>query len=807
MTRVRLLLPALFVLFLLTLTSFGAEAPRGPSAGAYERLPLAFEPNQGQAPAGARFLARGGGYTIVLRDGGAELLLGTSKERAAAIRLELLGARPASAATAEPLETRVNYLKGKDARRWVTGVPTFGRVRFAEVYRATDLVYYGNQGRLEYDFVVRPGGDAGAIGIAVAGAKPRVRRDGSLALAAEGREVVWQKPVAYQERGGKRVAVAARYRLAGNRVRFELGRYDRRRALVIDPVLAYSTFFGGTGTEEARGIAVDAAGAAYVTGMTRSADMPTSGGAFDRSCGSDGTCDNFDGPLADAFVMKLKADGSGVFWATYLGGNDFDIGNGIAVDSSGHAYVAGETFSSDFPGTLLGAGNPAAGLAFAVKLHADGSGLDYGVLFGGANSSNGTAATGVKVDAAFQAYLTGVTDASDFPVTAGAFQTTYGGAPSGTGGDAFVAELNAAGTAFVYATYLGGNMRDTAEDLAIDGSGNVYVTGWTSSADFPTSAGAYRTTMPSAPSGFDPTTTFVTKVNAGGASLGYSTYLGGTNFWDIGYGIAVANGNAYVTGIAQSSDFPTTTGAIQRTLRGIADAFVTKLNTTGTGLVYSTLLGGTDGERGTGIAVNASGIAYVTGVTSSNDFPVNLYAFQQVMRDTFTRQDVFVTQLNATGTAFAFSSYLGGSGIDNDQNKARVALLGSNIFVSGSTTSPDFPTTVGAAMGSFAGGVDAFVTRIKPVCALKTTTPSLTICAPANNATTHQPTEIIAGTRDSRPVKLIQVYVDGKKAYEARLATLDVKLWLATGAHRVTVQAIDTTNVVFKSTVNINVTP
>ena len=786
-----------------------AVSPDQPAVAAdLAKLPLAFESNRGQAPADADFLARGAGYTILLRATGADLVL-RARDRAEVIHLNLLNGSETHAAPSAPLATKVNYLRGNDPKRWVTNLPTYEQVRFAGVYPATNLVYYGNQGKLEYDFNVAPGGDPGRIGFDVSGVDHvRLLANGDLSLEAKGGSVVWHKPVAYQLADGKRVPVAAHYRVAGKRVSFRVGPYDRDRVLVIDPALAYSTFFGGSADDTAMAVAVDTAGSAYVAGMTKSTNMPTTPGAFDTTCGSDGNCNNFDGALADGFVFKLDSTGTRLVYATYVGGNDFDEITSIAVDKNGNAYLGGETFSNDFFADFhLGAGQASRsyGVAFVLELRADGAGPIYGTTIGGANGSNGQAVTGIKVDGSGNAYITGITDASDFPTTAGAFQTTYGGAPSGTGGDAFVGELKSDGSALVWSSYLGGNMRDSAEDLALDSTGNVYVTGWTSSANFPVTAGAFQATLPSnPPSGFDPTSAFVTKVSAGGASLAYSTYLGGTKFVDEAYGIAVANGNAYVTGTAQSSNFPTTTGAIKRTLQGLSDSFVTKLNTTGTALVYSTLLGGTSDERGSGIAVNSSGIAYATGVTYSSDFPVNSNGFQQVYGG---NEDVYVTQLNASGTGFAFSSFLGGSNFEEDQDRPRITLLGSSAFVVGSTASSDFPITPDAPQKTLAGSTDAFAARVVPLCAVNQTNLTVTLCKPAAGATVTSPVEIMAGTWDSRKVKVIQVFVDGTKKYQAPLASLDIRLPMTTGSHRVTVQAIDTANAVFKASHTITVGP
>ena len=775
----------------------------------YKNLPLSFEANRGQASSTTQFLARGKGYTIELQPGVTKLSLGAAGGKGASqFKIELANGRAVKAEGTEALAGTVNYLRG-DASKWVTGIPTFARVQYAGVYPKTDLVYYGRNGQLEYDFIAHAGADPAAIAMNISGAKNvRVLRNGDLVLDSDGNSVVWHKPVAYQETKGRRIPIRARYELKGKQVRFRIGSYDHRRDLVIDPALAYSTFIGGSGGDNVHGIAV-ANGNAYIVGDTLSTDYPTTSGAYDRTCGTDGKCNvGSENIYRDLFVTKLNSTGTALVYSTYLGGSDYEGADGIAVDASGNAVVVGETFSKDFATTKLGnadSGGNNIDAAFAAQLNSPGTGLIYAVRFGGAACENGAGATGVKIDTGGNAIVTGVTDCSDFSTTSGSFQPNYAGADPGTGGDAFIAKINPSGSAFVWASYLGGTQRDLPYDIALDSSNNVYVTGYTSSLDFPVSSTAFQKTMPSNPgSSFTPTSGFVTKVNASGSAIVYSTYLGGS-FLDVPHAIAVVGDNAIVAGLAQSTNFPTTSGVVQRSLRGIADAFVTRFNSTGSGLVYSTLLGGSADDQATGVAVNSSGNAYVIGTTYSGDFPTTVYGFQRVQLASGGEDD-FVTELTPDGKALAYSSYLGGSSYEEDQSFARITLDSSrNAYAAGSTMSTDFPTTPGAYRTTNKGTFDAWVAKISSLCGLGTTNPSVTICKPTANATVSSPVEIQAGTFDLTPVWVIQVYVDGKKMYEAHLSALDIKLPMTAGTHRLTIQAQDTKSVVFKKTVYITV--
>ena len=595
----------------------------GASLASYGQLPLSFEVNRGQTAAQVNYLARGSGYALFLSPTQATLGLthGTGTKGQPAnedvVSLGLVGADPtASVSGLNKLSGVSNYFIGNDPSKWLSDVPNYGAVEYQNVYPGINLVYYGNQGQLEYDFVLAPGADPNAIRLSVQGSRGvGLDAQGNLVLHTTGGDMVEHAPVVYQDVGGSRQSVAGQFVLEGGQVGFQLGAYDPHAPLVIDPVLVYSTYLGGNGLNQADGIAVDSAGDAYVTGYTSSTNFPTTPGAVQ-------TTNHGTGPSAEnVFISKLNASGTALVYSTYLGGSsNFDGGYAIAVDSVGDAYVTGQ-----------------------------------------ANST-------------------------DFPTTPGAFETT---APSG---GAFVTKLNPTGTALLYSTYL----RDGQDmGIAVDGAGNAYVTGVTYATDFPTTAGAFQ------PATSVGQSAFVTKLNAAGSGLVYSTYLVGSNISSWGNGIAVdAAGSAYVTG---GGVVPTTPGAFQPASSG--GVYVTKLNADGSGLVYSTFLGGGEGR---GIALDGAGDAFVTGSTGYASFP-RVHPLQGYGG----AGDAFVSELNASGSALAFSTFLGGSSRDDGLG---IALDSSgNIYVTGDTTSTNFPTTPGAyqRMPSSANW-QAFVAKISP---------------------------------------------------------------------------------------------
>src|SRR5437870_3644449 len=685
---------------------------------AYGKLPLSFEANQGQTDPQVKFLARGRGYTLflspdeavfVLRKAKAEaqgensspLMRNTSRLMAERVgdyeqtilRMKLAGANPAPEVVGVgELPGKSNYFVGNDPKKWRANLPTYAKVEYRRIYPGVNLVYYGNQRQLEHDFVVSPGADPKAITLAFEGMDGvAIDALGDLVLRAAGSEVRLRQPVVYQEQNGQRAVIPTRYVLKAERqVSFEVAAYDATKQLIIDPVLAYSTYLGGSNSDGGSGIAVDAAGNAYVTGNANSTNFPTTTGAFRNGLVG----------FADAFVTKLDPTGSTLLYSTYLGGSNFNDATGIAVDAAGNVYVTGSTLSNDFP-TTVGASQPTSGGdfdAFVTKLNPTGSALVYSTFLGG---SSFDASSAIAVDASGNAYVTGSTLSIDFPTTAGAFQTTFGGFV-----DAFVTKLNPTGSAVIYSTYLGGNNGDGSSGIAVDSADNAFVTGGTNSTNFPTTAGAFQTTF-----GGSVFNAFVTKLSSTGSTLLYSTYLGSRDF-NQATGIAVdAAGNAYVTGETDSFAFPTTVGAFQTTFAGTADAFVTKFNPTGSAIVYSTYVGGSDEDRGVGIAVDAAGNAYMTGFTFSPNFPTTANASQTTLGggSGVGDRDAFVAKLDPTGAALVYSTYLGGTGDDLGFGIAVDAA--GNAYVTGETGSFNFPTTAGAFQPTFGGPPSPFVTN------------------------------------------------------------------------------------------------
>jgi hypothetical protein len=686
---------------------------------AYGQLPLSFEVNQGQSDSQVKFLSRGPGYQLFLTATEAVLALQPPSPKSPAkvapektkekvkkaaptvLRMQLLGASPAPEISgANPLPGQVNYLQGKDPVKWHTHIPTYAKVKYQGVYPGIDLLYYGHQRQLEYDFIVAPGANPSTIRLAFEGAKKlAVNAEGALVLETSGGPMRFQRPVIYQNIQGTRREVAGGYVLtSSHQVGFQVAAYDTTQPLIIDPVLSYSTYVGGSGSDWAWGIAVDGEGQAYVAGGTDSADFPVTAGAFQpfQPVASSGNS-------WDAFIAKLSADGSSLVYATYLGGNSYDgAWGGIAVDGHGQAYVAGVTGSDNFPVTA-GAFQPMFGGryndAFVAKLSADGSSLVYATYLGGNDHDQ---ANGIAVDELGQAYVAGDTYSPDFPVTAGAFQTVDRGG--------FVAKFSADGSSLIYSTYyLGGNGGDGANGIAVDGSGQAYVTGWTDSTNFPVTAEAFQPVFSSSDSGSYSEDAFVVKLSADGSHLVYGTYLGGSG-WDEATGIAVdENGQAYVAGWTDSTNFPVTAEAFQP-VSGYGDAFVAQLSADGSSLVYATYLGGNGADGATGIAVDGQGQANVVGITNSANFPVTADAFQLVVGGGAYDTDAFVAQLSANGSSLVYATYLGGNNWDQTYG---IAVDGEGqAYVAGVTWSDNnFPVTAEAFQPVSDGG-DAFVTKL-----------------------------------------------------------------------------------------------
>jgi hypothetical protein len=659
----------------------------------YGQVPMAFELNRGQTDAAVNFLSRGQGYALFLTPGEAVLSWRTpAPGQSSVVRMRIAGADlQARASGVDALPTVSNYFNSDDPAHWHTGIPNYARVRYNGVYPGIDLVYYGNQQQLEYDFVVAPGADPRAIVLDFAGVQGlSLNTAGDLVLGTADGALVQHKPVIYQYRDQQRQVIDGHYLIEGSRVRFAVAGYDHSQPLIIDPTLAYSTYLGGKDFDYGDSIAVDANGEAYVTGLVFSVRFPGLRGEEFQASGS-----------GDVLVAKLSRNGSQLLYSTYIGGSSQDVAYGIAVDPKGNAYVTGYTRSQDFP-TTRNTVQPrfvskAGQNAFVTRLDPLGS-LSYSTYLGGTGSDTGR---GITVDSSGDAYVTGYTTSGDFPTSERAFQKSLAGQQN-----AFVTKLSANGGRVEYSTFLGGDDYDFGFGIAVNREGNAYVTGTTwgvFNSTFPTTTNAFQTVYAG---GGD---AFVSKLSTDGSSLVYSTLLGGAGN-DGGRGIALdTGGSAYVTGFTLSNAFPITAGALQTTLNGTEDAFVTKLSSDGSKLGYSTYLGGSGNDATYGIAVGTNGYAYVTGFTLSPDFPTTASPIQTANG---SWREPFVTALNATGTQLAYSTYLGGS--NGDSGYAIAVDSGDNAYVTGYTNSLDFPVTSSAYRTDLATGAtqDVFIAKI-----------------------------------------------------------------------------------------------
>jgi len=639
-----------------------------PANAGYGQVPLYFVENQGQYRAQAKYVARGPQLTGYFDEASVFVAADRGSFRIsfpganASPRLEGMGRAAA----------RINFLVGAPSQ-WRTDLPAWDAIAYRSIFPGVDLIFSSDRDRLKSDFIVAPGVDPETIRLRYEGGAIHLDASGALVLPVGRGEFREEAPTLYQEIAGKRIAVEGAFRLRRDgTVGFRVGAYDQRRPLIIDPALSYSTYLGGSGMDAVTSVAVDGAGNAYLAGWTTSSDLPTANpvqaqqkgsvDAFVAKLGPGGNsliyCTFLGGrsddrafgiavdpagnayvtgwaasgafPVVapvqstlagakDAFVAKLNPSGNALIYSTYLGGSANDSGNAIAVDAAGNAYVAGYTYSSNFP-TLSAYQNSNHGPqnAFVAKLTSSGL-LIYSTYLGG-NGNDGAAA--IAADAAGNAYVTGGTTSTNFP-TGSPLQAASGGNQ-----DVFITKLNPAGTGLIYSTYLGGSggaagSMEAGTGIAVDSAGAAYVTGVTNSTNFPVTAGVLQpTNMGGGSDGF------VAKLSPTGTSLVYSTYLGGSSF-DYASGIAVDFlGNAYVTGYTASSDF-WSLRALQPANVGAYDAFLTKLNPTGTGIISSTYLGGSASDAANAVAVDSLGGAYVAGFTQSTDFPLQS-AFQSL---------------------------------------------------------------------------------------------------------------------------------------------------------------------------------
>jgi uncharacterized protein (TIGR03437 family) len=723
--------------------SFGLGGPRAFAASSNRpeakllSVPLSFEPNQGQAASTVQFLARGSGYALFLAPGKVVLNLERQQPASADIlRMSLIGANPkANAVGLAPQPGVVSYFIGNDPKNWRSGIPTYGKVNYAQIYPGVDLVFYGNQRQLEYDFIVAPGADPSRIAWRIDGARARVDAEGNLVLSAANGPASFKNPVLYQLDGDKKTSVEGSFAVAGNQVRFRLGSYDHSRALIIDPVLSYASYLGGSGTDNigwttgpgnlqvgtSQGLAVDSAGSAYVTGYTNSIDFPNKN-AYQSAPPAKQVSP---GIWRSAFVTKFSPDGRSLVYSTYLGGDVNDEGCAIAVDSSGSAYVTGETNSPKFP-TTAGAYQPvyASNIsAFVTKLNSTGTGLVYSTFLGGANNAYATA---IAVDGAGRAYIAGneseycTPSQSCFPTTSGA---VIGGNQTGGGSPqyAFVTAFDPTGAHLLYSTIFGdlngfkctnGCGGTYATGVAVDAKGYFYLVGETQAGMLPTTVGAYQPTgAPLSPgqASLEAWRGFVAKFNpvtsAGGVLLAYATYLGGhtSNLGDFISGITIDSAsNAYIVGYTNSPDFPVTKGVYSTVCgpngQNCSAAHVTKLNPTGSAIVWSTFVGDSKGDSSdalffTGpIQLDGRGNIYIMGQAGSGFPLVNPVQSAGNGGD----MQVVVAELDPAGANLLFSTYIGSGGLSTSSPAGLVVDAAGDIYLAGNNLGPGLITTPGA---------------------------------------------------------------------------------------------------------------
>jgi len=699
------------------------------------RLPLTFEANQGQTGAQAKFIARGKGYSAFLTAGGMVLSLcpknivpvektgnanstsGPNQSLKTVLQFNLLGATQSPAVIGEEEQMgRVNYFIGKDPKRWRTNVPTYARVRYKNVYPGIDLVYYGNSRRLEYDFEVSTKADPNLIQFEVKGAN-QIQLDpaGNLVLKVGSGELHFQSPVVYQESKGQRLAVGGAYVLKDmTHIGFRVTQYDSSKPLVIDPVLVYSTYLGGSGDDEPHAIAIDSLGAIYVAGDTDSSDFPgTSVGSLDFG-------------LVHAFVAKLDPTGSTLVYADYLGGDQGDWGAALVLDSSNEVYLTGTTISDDFPTVNpYQASQPGVRNGFLSKLSADGSTLFYSTYLGGNNTDSPSS---VAIDSLGEIYVAGSTSSTNFPVN-NSYQPAMSANQGGLYGTyGFVTKFSSDGQSLVYSTYFGGSSMviqscwngpcwfppySSVAGLALDASGNAYIGGTTSTYDFPVTSGAYLTTdsaQQNMPVGF------VSKFDASGG-LAFSTYLYGTSGAETNVkAITVdSTGSAYAAGAAVSDGtFPITSTSICDPGvygSGCSYTFVTKFDPTGASLLYSTFLGPNNNASPQAIALDGNNDAYILGMTWGCNTFATVSAIESCAD--LSTSDLLLVEIDAAATTELFATYLGGS--QDDEYPAGIAVDSSgDIYVGGESFSGDFPATGGGFQTTLNGTSNAFLLKIAP---------------------------------------------------------------------------------------------
>lgn len=703
----------------LLLASFaGIAAPdRNQVAGLVSRLPLRFEENRGQWNSEVLFAARTGvaaGHSSLFLTAHGPVLVTSARKDAPPrqVEISLVGANPKPAIDAlDRLPAHVDYFKG-DRSHWHTGISQYARIAYRSMYPGIDVVYHGSQDQLEYDFLLEPGADPRAIRLEFPGAdRVSLNPDGDLVVESGATRFLQKRPVLYQEEPhtSQRRPVEGRYRLlAGGVAVLDVSHYNRSQPLIIDPVVTYASFLGGSATDEVNAVTTDANGYIYVCGWTDSTDLaPTYNGVQGSDTGEN-----------DAFIAIFDPTQIGVpslRYLTYLGGSSDDAAAAITVDASGNLYVTGTTSSLDFPlagnsiqtSLALSTSETAFNPNLFIVVISQTNGLVYSTYYGG---TGGDFPYGIGLDSSGNIYIGGTTQSTDFPVTANAYAGVLWG-----GSDVFVLEINTNATSALYASYIGGEDRDDGRGFVVTPDGKVYFAASTLSTEFPLAGRAYQNFL----SGIENLVVAeMDLTQSGNPSLVYATYLGGSVIEEVRQLAIDSSGNLLLTGWTLSPDFPTTATALRSTYGGSGNAFVARVNPSAPPsgfLLYSTYLGGSGGDVAYGVTSDSSGNLYVAGYTISTDFPVTPDAGESTFGDGV---EGFLVKFNPTvagSGALEYGSYFGTTGFHVATGIA-VGPDGS-MFIGGYTTDALFGVGTGLNNGyqqGFGGGYsDSFVIAVK----------------------------------------------------------------------------------------------
>jgi len=679
-----------------------------PAAGSGSTV---FIENKGQWDSRALFLARFGGQNLWVTQEGPvfdfhQFVRGANgsdkhsgSNRGQVVKMSFVKAQLTAVSGRGQQPGLYNYFIGSDRSKWGTNARAFSEAVAEQPYSGMSVRYSAEQGSPRYDIYVKPGADPSQVGMKIEGADGvQLSPDGSLLLSTSLGTVEEHGLIAYQETASGRTRVPCRMVADGNVVHFDVGSYDTSRTLVIDP-LVHSSYISGGGGDSPSAVGLDSSNNVYVAGTTQTADFPTTVGAYQRTGVANDT--------GLAFLSKLNPSESTLIYSTFLGGSD-EI-NALAVDSAGEVTVTGSTWSDSFPVTV-GAYQTlnnaydsfSRNTGFVTKINPTGSGLTYSTLLGGSGGNGGDVALCLAIDASGAATVGGYTASTDFPTTSGAVQRIDKVGIPGFEVTGFVTRLNPTGTALEFSTYLGGSGDSTSERqyyladsvacLSVDGSGNTTVAGQTTSSDFPVTPGAFQSNNQA--SGLDLGTGFVARINPTGTQLAFSTYFGGSKGGGINCMALDKAGDVFVGGLTESNDFPVTIGALRKAFSSQSSTgFVSELNSTGSALIFSTFLGGTNQDAVDCLTLNSAGNPVVGGTTGSTNFPVTVGALHTVHAD--TNQIGFVSEFGPAGASLVYSTYLGGTGGDDGCTSVALNTNGQAV-VTGHTNSLDFPTTAGA---------------------------------------------------------------------------------------------------------------